>query len=72
VVWDNDGKTIRGGRRLPLGKVRQIIRALKALFEFYPPQALEAFRDEEDLEGVLRSSPISQLRVIDPAGERPR
>jgi hypothetical protein len=72
VVLDNRGEDILGGRRLLVGKVRQIIKALKALFEFYPPQTLEAFRAEEDLEGVLSTSPLSQLWVIDPPGEQPR
>lgn len=67
VVWDSLGEKVLGGRQLPAGKCRQVLKVLKALFRCYPPQTLECVRDGKKLKDWLRSSPIGHLRVIEPA-----
>jgi len=46
-----------------MGKLRQVIRILKALFKYYPPQELEIFRNESGIEGVFAISPLTHLVV---------
>jgi hypothetical protein len=69
VVWDSLGEKVLGGRQLAVGKCRQVLKVLNALFKCYPPQTLESVRDGEQLDSWLRDSPISHLRVIELAGK---